>query len=425
MANINLMQCKWKQMLGRRCIVVTVLLSWLLVGCSSDTTSVTKMGTDTPIQLRSVNPELLSVHVTLNDGSEVFYGVPDTDGTWTIPIHVDLDQQHTFVANWYSTVGSKEILVLQQTGSFYADSTIGEATPQYQDFSTGNALFDSDCDGASNLTELNASSNPLDLPGCNEPDTISNDPVNANRPTPHPRIPDMVRIEGDCFNMGSDESDFGHQPDQRSHEVCLNAYEIGRYEVTFEQYTFFSGAAGVVETTPPDNAWGEGDRPVMHVNWLNATAYAQWLSDYTGDTYRLPTEAEWEYAARGGSTARFWTGDTIRGDEENFDQQDPWGGGVAVGPNYGKTTPVGTLQANPYGLYDILGNVMEWTCSEYNADYNGQENDCSDDTQKQFVMRGGHYKSLASGLVSYLRIPEDPNYTDFRIGFRIVRAISN
>ena len=110
--------------------------------------------------------------------------------------------------------------------------------------------------------------------------------------------PDMVDIEAGCFLMGSPKSEAGRYGDERWHRVCVEAFSMGKYEVTFAEYDRFAEATG--RARPDDEGWGRGRRPIINVSWHDATAYARWLSEETGRAYRLPTEAEWEYAARDG-----------------------------------------------------------------------------------------------------------------------------
>ena len=121
--------------------------------------------------------------------------------------------------------------------------------------------------------------------------------------------PEMVRIRGGCFKMGSPAGEKGREHNERRRRVCVEGFSMGRYEVTFEEYDRFVGATG--RKRPDDRGWGRGRRPVINVSWRDATAYAWWLSREMGKRYRLPTEAEWEYAARAGSTFAYPWGDEL------------------------------------------------------------------------------------------------------------------
>jgi formylglycine-generating enzyme required for sulfatase activity len=135
------------------------------------------------------------------------------------------------------------------------------------------------------------------------------------------------------------------------------------------------------------------------VDWQAATAFAAWLSQKTGQRFRLPTEAEWEYAARAGTqTARFW-GDAPDGactyanvHDKTPSRQFKWTGHHDCDDGYAVTAPVGRFRPNPFGLYDMLGNALEWTCSVYDADYGGAEKDCANKgSSGRRVIRGGSW----------------------------------
>ena len=209
--------------------------------------------------------------------------------------------------------------------------------------------------------------------------------------------PEMVRIEGGCFLMGSPESETSRKDDERLHEVCVEAFSMGKYEVTFAEYDRFAETTG--QSRPPDGGWGRGRRPVIHVTWHDATAYAQWLSGETVRQYRLPTEAEWEYAARAGTvTARYWGDDPSRAcayenvpdhtlNENNTNLV--WSI-LACRDGHAFTAPVGEYRANGNGLHDMLGNVQEWTCSGYDEGYGGAERSCASGSAR-WVIRGSSW----------------------------------
>jgi formylglycine-generating enzyme required for sulfatase activity len=187
--------------------------------------------------------------------------------------------------------------------------------------------------------------------------------------------PQMVTLPGGRFQMGSPASELERYDDERQHEVRVAAFAIGRTEVTFDEYDAFAKATG--RERPDDTGWGRGRRPVINVSWHDATAYAEWLSEQTGKAYRLPTEAQWEYAARAGTQTPFWTGECIHTDQANYDGNYDYNScGAKSGVDRGKTLPVASLEPNPWGLYDMLGNVWEWTCSGYDSDYGGDEQRC-------------------------------------------------
>jgi formylglycine-generating enzyme required for sulfatase activity len=179
--------------------------------------------------------------------------------------------------------------------------------------------------------------------------------------------PLMVVIPVGRFLMGS-PPDEPERPDDEGpqHEVKIaKPFAMGVYAVTFDEYARFAEATG--RRRPKDEDWGRGKRPVIHVAWDDAQAYCAWLTDQTGWTYRLPSEAEWEYACRAGTTTPFHFGARISTDQANFNGSSTYNGS-AKGEYRQKTLPVGTFAPNAFGLYDMHGNVWEW-CEDAWQDY--------------------------------------------------------
>ncbi|MEK8018981.1 MAG: SUMF1/EgtB/PvdO family nonheme iron enzyme, partial [Candidatus Parabeggiatoa sp.] len=204
--------------------------------------------------------------------------------------------------------------------------------------------------------------------------------------------PEMVRIPAGTFRMG-DIQGGGDDDEQPVHTVSVKRFAMGRYEITFADYDRCAKATG--QPLPDYEGWGRGNRPVINVSWNDVTAYAEWLSEQTGQHYRLPTEAEWEYAARAGTSTRYWWGNTASHEYANYGT-DECCDGLAKGKDRWKyTSPVGSFAANPFGLYDTAGNVWEWTCSEYEDPYNGKEKSCLSKNRSNddslFVLRGGSW----------------------------------
>jgi formylglycine-generating enzyme required for sulfatase activity len=179
---------------------------------------------------------------------------------------------------------------------------------------------------------------------------------------------------------------------------------------------------------PPDRGWGRGDRPVINVSWDDARAYADWLSDQTGQRYRLPTEAEWEYAARAGTTTPFWTGDCIHTDQANYDGNYDYNGcGAKTGVHRGQTVPAGSLPPNAFGLHEIAGNVWEWVEDCWHSSYAGAPTDGSawveaDGGECARVVRGGSWDFVARFLRAPARNRSSPSYRNNDFGFRLARS---
>ncbi len=217
--------------------------------------------------------------------------------------------------------------------------------------------------------------------------------------------PKMVRIPAGSFRMG-DIQGGGSSDEKPVHRVSVGKFAMGMYEVTFAEYDKFADATG--KSKPDDRGWGRGNRPVINVSSNEAAAYAKWLSNQTGKNYRLPTEAEWEYAARAGTETKYWWGNNFDKSKENLRSI------------FDKTSPVGNYAANKFNLYDILGNVLEWTCSEYDKKYNGKEKQCVINASRLSI-RGGSWDRDAWVVRSANRFRGTPTGRDFGVGFRVSR----
>ena len=255
---------------------------------------------------------------------------------------------------------------------------------------------------------------------------------------------EFVRIEAGCFQMGSPEDETGRFVNERRHQVCIEEdYYMGTTEVTRGAFARFVEATGYeteAESGDGCQIWTGSDwetesgrswrdpgfdqgstEPAVCVSWNDAVAYAEWLSEETGKDYRLPTEAEWEYAARAGTTTRYWWGD-----------QDPvCEPGARNGARFFHddqgcddtgTEPVGTYQANPWGLYEVHGNVWEWTCSAYAENYDGSEMRCQTSDGTRLVRRGGSWLNGPRYLRAARRVRDSPAYREYRLGFRLARS---
>ena len=238
--------------------------------------------------------------------------------------------------------------------------------------------------------------------------------------------PEMVWIPAGSFKMG-DLQGGGEKDEQPVHKVDIKRFASSRYEITFSEYDKFATATR--RKKPNDEGWGRGIRPVINVNWEDAMAYCRWLSRQTGHKYRLPTEAEWEYAARAGTKTKYWWGNSIGSNNATCNKcNSQWGWDAQ-----NMTAPVGSFKANPFGLYDTVGNVYEWTCSGYGVEsktkkaeyiqYNGKEQVCVNrKTKNKFrVIRGGHWLSDPEDNRAAHRFESWLGYRVNFIGFRVVR----
>ena len=239
---------------------------------------------------------------------------------------------------------------------------------------------------------------------------------------------DMVRIEGGCFLMGSPDSEPERDTDEGpQHEVCVEPFEIGRYEVTFADWDACV-ADGGCSARPDDEGWGRGRRPVINVSWQDAQEYVRWLNGTGGQSgFRLPSEAEWEYAARAGTTTPYSTGECISTDQANYDGTFEYGNcPPPTQVDLHKTQPVGSYDPNPWGLYDIHGNVNEFVADCWNDGYQGAPTDGSaweDGNCTRRVLRGGSWHGYPGYLRSAYRCRSGPAFGHRTIGFRLARSI--
>ena len=205
-------------------------------------------------------------------------------------------------------------------------------------------------------------------------------------------------IPAGSFMMGSPPDEEGRSNDEGPQRQVAFArpFAIGRYTVTFAEWDACVAAGGCNGYRPADQGWGRGRQPVINVSWEDAQAFVAWLAEKTGEPYRLPTEAEWEYAARAGTTTPFWTGATISTAQANYDGNYTYGAGKK-GTYREKTVAVDDLAfpANPIGLYHVHGNVWEWVQDCYRDSYDNAPLDgsiaveTSDSPER--VLRGGSW----------------------------------
>jgi formylglycine-generating enzyme required for sulfatase activity len=171
---------------------------------------------------------------------------------------------------------------------------------------------------------------------------------------------------------------------------------------------------------PSDEGWGRGNRPVVNVSWHDAQAYCAWLSEQTGRAYRLPSEAEWEYACRAGTTMPFHFGSRITTDQANFDGNSTYNDSPK-GEFRAKIMPVGSFPPNAFGLYDMHGNVWEWCQDTRQVGYDGapREGSAWAAGNVSRVLRGGSWAQDPRSCRAAGRGSGDPAYRSGRIGFRV------
>ena len=272
-----------------------------------------------------------------------------------------------------------------------------------------------------------------------EPDTGVNPPGPPDAPDkPGAQFRDcaecplMTVVPSGSFTMGMSDSEFsrfftGPNYNGPTHRVDIGyQFAVGVHEVTFTEWeacppcTFYS---------PSDNGWGRGDRPLVFVSWDHVQVYLNWLSSHTGARYRLLSEAEWEYAARAGTTGPYHFGNTISTDQANFNPA--WEGS---GVNRGRTVPVGSFPANAFGLHDVHGNVWEWTQDCWHGDYQGAPSDGSawggDDCRNpqgisDRVLRGGSWQDPSPVVRSSFRTNASSNDIRNVAGFRVARDLKD
>lgn len=258
--------------------------------------------------------------------------------------------------------------------------------------------------------------------------------------------PEMVLIPAGSFMMGSNDGQDNEKP---IHRVTLKGFAFGKYAVTKGQFAAFVRAKGYrTEAEQGDGCYGwsgseikkstmynwrnagfkQGDdHPVMCVSWNDAKAYTQWLSHSTGKAYRLPSEAEREYAARAGATSKYAWGDTANHEYANYGK-DTCCGGLAQGKDkWEYTTPVGQFPANAFGLYDMHGNVWEWVQDGYHDSYIRAPSDGSawenGGEQQYRVLRGGSWDYVSDGMRSAYRDWLTPTNRAGNLGFRVPRTV--
>ncbi len=236
------------------------------------------------------------------------------------------------------------------------------------------------------------------------------------------QCPEMVVVPAGSFAMGSPASEPGRDVDEGPrHSVTIaKPFAVAKFELTFDEWDVCVADGGCNGYKPDDQGWGRGRRPVINVSWDGAMAYMMWLSHKTGKAYRLLTEAEWEYAARAGSTTVYYWGDKLGKGNANCN-------GCGSKWDNVQTSPVGSFAANAFGLYDMAGNAWQWVQDCYHDNYKGVPADGSAWTGGDCnarVVRGGSWISYPQLLRSAARFWNTPDNRGNLLGFRVGRTIT-
>ena len=235
-----------------------------------------------------------------------------------------------------------------------------------------------------------------------------------------PSCPEMVVVPAGAFMMGSPASEGGGWERPRRRVEIARPFAMGVHEVTFAEWEACADDGGCGRRRPGDYGWGRGTRPVINVSWEDVQGYVAWLSRETGEEYRLPSEAEWEYAARAGTETRYSWGDEIGSNRASC---------TGCGSRWDgeRTAPVGSLPPNAWGLYDMHGNVQEWTEDCWNDSYRGAPSDGSAWLSGNCgfrVLRGGGFYDLSVFLRSANRYWTGTGFGFSNVGFRVARTMN-
>lgn len=248
--------------------------------------------------------------------------------------------------------------------------------------------------------------------------------------------PEMVIVPSGSFTMGSPTNEEGHSDDEGPQRTVTisKPFAVGKFEVMWTEWETCVSQGGCDGTGPEteggDQGWGKDTRPVISVNWNDANAYVNWLSGETGESYRLLSEAEWEFVARAGTSTAFSFGDTISPAQANYDGRYAYNDGP-IGEYLEKSAPVGSYPENQFGLFDLHGNVWEWTEDCYNGSHSGAPADGSARTDgdcSRRILRGGSWYVSPLLVRSAFRGAKSPTYRQYNnghVGFRVARDLDN
>jgi formylglycine-generating enzyme required for sulfatase activity len=241
--------------------------------------------------------------------------------------------------------------------------------------------------------------------------------------------PEMVVIPAGSFTMGSPDDEPDRNADEGPQRTVTIArpFAVGKFEVTFAEWdACVTGGGCKGNPAPADEGWGKDRQPVINVSWDDAQEYVLWLTRRTGKSYRLLTEAEWEYAARAGTTSPFATGATVTPEQANFQTPFKDDGESREGEYREQTIKVGSFPPNAFDLHDMHGNVWEWVQDNWHDGYAGAPTDGAvvpggDPAMR--TKRGGGWYSLVSEIRSASRQGDQPDHRGGDIGFRVARGL--
>lgn len=234
---------------------------------------------------------------------------------------------------------------------------------------------------------------------------------------------EMVSIPGGTFRMGSPAGE-GDDDERPQHDVTVKPFLMGKYPITQAQWRTVAAFSKINRDLDPDpSGFKDNNRPVEKVSWYDAVEFCARLAKHTGHDYRLPSEAEWEYACRAGTTTPFHFGETITTGLANFNGNDTYAS-APKGEYRQQTTDVGSFPPNAFGLYDLHGNVREWCLDHWHDNYQGAPSDGSagvaGGNSERRLLRGGSWYLIPWACRSADRNRNFPDYRDFNIGFRVV-----
>ena len=305
-----------------------------------------------------------------------------------------------------------------------ADAMIGTAKGRTSDFNADPTIVRTSVQKSGPLDDLAATANDV-ASTIQQPGSIFADPLSSGGKGPW-----MVVIPKGSFHMGCVSGEDCLQSAFPVHDVTISQpFAVSKYEVTFEDFDRFTLAMLAQDecmddgprwrSMAHDEGWGRGRRPVINVSWCKARKYAEWLSHATGHYYRLLTEAEWEYAARAGSSSTYSWGNSIGCNQANCS-------GDLCADGFEYTAPVGSFESNAFGLHDMHGNVQEWVEDCWNGSYLGGPIDGSawntGDCDMR-VLRGGSWYSNPWNLGSSFRDSNSAKDGNYNIGFRVARLL--